>query len=150
MLTIAFVPLILGSLIFADIAVKLVGGAHYHASIAPNLFRAFMLVAILYPIDRFNGMALDITHQTKTNFYKVIIMLVVKVGVNFAGIALFGNLYGIALSLFLVTVSAIIYGNYQLRKTMDYTIGGIIATGFAEMNVFLKTVFKRKPLVQDS
>src|SRR6202000_2408622 len=102
MLTIAFIPLIIGSLFFADIALNLFGGAQYHNSIAPNLFRAFMLVAILYPIDRFNGMALDITHNTKTNFYKVIIMLVVKVAANFLFITILGNLFGIAISLFLV------------------------------------------------
>jgi len=142
MLTIAFIPLIIGVLFFADFAINLVGGSHYHGSIAPNLFRAFMLVAILYPVDRFNGVALDITHQTKTNFYKVIIMLVVKVAINFAGLMLFGNLYGIALSVSLVTLSALVYGNYQLQKTLDYTIPGIITTGFEEMKVFIKNVLK--------
>ncbi len=138
MLTWAFIPLIIGSLLFSDIAINLFGGAKYHDSIAPNLFRAFMLVAILFPIDRFNGVALDIIHKTKTNFYKVIIMLVVKVAANFAGIAIFGNLYGIAFSLFLVTVSAIMYGNYQLRKYLDYTIPGILITGFVEMKAFIR------------
>jgi O-antigen/teichoic acid export membrane protein len=138
MLTLAFIPLIIAALFFSDIAINLFGGAKYHNSIAPNLFRAFMLVAILFPIDRFNGVALDIIHRTKTNFYKVVIMLVVKVAANFAGIAIFGNLYGIALSLFLVTLAAIIYGNYQLSKYLDYTIPGILISGFNEMKVFLQ------------
>ena len=149
MLTIAFIPLTIGALLLADIALNLLGGAHYHGSIAPNLFRCFMLVALLYPLDRFNGLALDITHQTKTNFYKMIIMLVVKVAINFAGLALFGNLYGIALSTFLVTLSALVYGNYQLRKSLDYTIPGIIATGFTEMKVFLQKVLRPVPQIKD-
>ena len=152
MLTIAFIPLTIGALIFSDIAINILGGAQYHGSIAPNLFRLFMVIALLYPIDRFNGLALDMTHKTKVNFYKVIIMLVVKVVVNFAGIYMFKNitgiqfsgLYGIALSYFLVTLSAIVYGNYQLKKTLDYTIPGILSLGYSEMKTFISQNLKFK------
>ncbi len=151
MLTIAFIPLTIGALIFSDIAINILGGTQYHGSIAANLFRIFMVIGLLYPIDRFNGMALDMTHQTKVNFHKVIIMLSVKVAVNFAGIYMFEHftgkgtgLYGITLSYFLVTLSAIIYGNYQLRKTLDYTIPGILALGYSEMKIFIRQNLKLK------
>ena len=152
MLTIAFIPLTIGALIFSDIAINILGGAQYHGSIAPNLFRCFMIIALLYPLDRFNGLALDMIHKTKVNFYKVIIMLVVKVAVNFGGIYLFSRiagiqlsgLYGIVLSYLLVTLSAIVYGNYQLRKSLDYTIPGILSLGYSEMKVFIGQNLKFK------
>ena len=152
MLTIAFIPLTIGALIFSDIAINILGGAQYHGSIAPNLFRIFMVIALLYPIDRFNGLALDMTHKTKINFYKVILMLTVKVIVNFGGIYLFMNLfavqfsglYGITLSYLIVTLSAIVYGNYQLRKTLDYTIPGILSLGYSEMILFIRQNLKFK------
>lgn len=151
MLTVAFIPLTIGALLFSDIAINVLGGAQYHGSLAPNLFRIFMIIGLLYPIDRFNGLALDITHQTKVNFYKMIVMLSVKVMANFGGIYIFEHLvghglglYGITLSYFLVTLSAIIYGNYQLRKTLDYSIPGILTLGYSEMKIFIRQNLKFK------
>lgn len=137
MLTIAFIPMVAAALLLADIPINLLGGAQYSHSIAANSFRLFMVVSLLYPLDRFNGLALDVIRQTKTNFYKVIFMLITKVGMNFAGLLIFGNIYGINLSCCVVTVSAILYGNYQLHKYLDYRIPDIINFGYQEVKALI-------------
>jgi O-antigen/teichoic acid export membrane protein len=138
MLTIAFVPMVMAALLFADIPVNLLGGAQYSNSIAANSFRLFMVASLFYPIDRFNGLALDVIRQTKVNFYKVIIMLAVKVACNFAGLAIFGNIYGVNLSCFIVTIAAIFFGNYQLRKHLDYKIPDILLSGYQETKLLIQ------------
>ena len=138
MLTIALIPIIVCAILLADIPINFLGGAKYHGSAAANVLRLFMLLSILFPLDRFNGVALDITRNTKINFYKIIIMLVLTVTFDFVGIAVLHNVYGAALCTYVVIIVAIIYGNYQLRKHMDYTIPGILSSGYAEIKQIIQ------------
>jgi O-antigen/teichoic acid export membrane protein len=138
MLTLALVPVIVGLIIIADIPINLLGGEKYSHTIAANSFRLFLLVSLCYPIDRFNGLALDVMRQTRTNFYKVILMLAIKVVANFAGIAIFGSIFGINLSYYVVAICAIIFGNYQLRKHINYTIPDIFITGHRELKALIQ------------
>ncbi len=133
MLTIALIPIIICAVLFADIPINFLGGVKYHGSAAANTLRLFMILSILFPLDRFNGVALDITRNTKINFYKILIMLVLTVVFDYIGIALLGNVYGAALCTYIVIITAIIYGNYQLGKHLDYTISGILSSGYAEI-----------------
>ncbi len=144
MLTIALIPIIVCAILLADIPINFLGGAKYHGSAAANVLRLFMLLSILFPLDRFNGVALDITRNTKINFYKIIIMLILTVTFDFVGIAVFHNVYGAALCTYVVIIVAIIYGNYQLRKHMDYTIPGILSAGYAEIKEIIEKNRKRK------
>jgi O-antigen/teichoic acid export membrane protein len=133
MLTVAFVPMIIIGIIIADIPTNILGGAKYSHSIAANSFRLFLLASVLYPLDRFNGLVLDVTRQTRINFYKVILMLATKFAFNFIGLAIFGNIYGVNLSTFMVIAAAILYGNYQLHKRLDYRIVDILSLGYQEV-----------------
>ncbi len=142
MLTLAFIPVAAVAILCGDI-VFMLGGSQYHGTIAANAFRLFLVIAILFPFDRFNGLALDLIGKAKVNFHKVLIMLVIKVVGDFAGIAIFHNIYGIAFSLLLVTLAGIWYGYYQLRKDITYTLPGIITLGYDEMKLFLRKNLKR-------
>jgi O-antigen/teichoic acid export membrane protein len=137
MLTIVFIPIAVFGILLADLPVNVLGGAQYLHSEAANAFRLFLLASVLFPLDRFNGLALDVLRQTKVNFYKVIIMLGVKVGGNFAGIAMFGNIFGVNLSAFVVVISAIVYGNYQLKKCLNYRIPDILKLGYQEVKLIV-------------
>jgi len=141
MLTIAFIPIAVVAVLFGNV-VNMFGGVQYHGSIAANAFRLFMVIAILYPIDNFNGLALDLIGKTKINFYKVLIMLGIKIIADFAGLAMFHNIYGIAFSLLLVTLAGIGYGYYQLRKDLTYTIPGIISLGYHEIRLLIRKNLK--------
>ncbi|MES2703260.1 MAG: oligosaccharide flippase family protein [Bacteroidota bacterium] len=147
MLTIIFIPIVLGGIVLADIPIYLLGGAKYSGTIAANSFRLFLLASLLYPIDRFNGLVLDMIRQTKVNFYKVIIMLGTKVTFNFVGLALFGNIYGVNLSCFIMTIVAIVYGNYQLRRCIRYKFTDILRLGYKEVKLLVNKKVKDYRLV---
>jgi O-antigen/teichoic acid export membrane protein len=140
MLTIAFIPVIMVTMILADLPISILGGAQYSHSIATNSFRFFLLVSLLYPMDRFNGLVLDAIRQTKVNLYKVIMMLTIKVVANFVCLSMLGSIYGVNLSYLIVSLSAVVFGNYQLRKFFSYSISDIFETGHRE----LRSLIQRK------
>jgi len=147
MLTFALMPLTLFAFLFADVAIHAMSGGKYVGTEAANIFRLFMLFCLVYPIDRFNGVTLDIIHKPKINFYKVIVMLVVNVAADFAALAIFKNLYSVAIAGFFTTLTAIFFGYYHLRKYVDYSIGGILSTGFDEIKSFIQKQLKPAPKI---
>lgn len=144
MLTMFFIPIALLAVVFGEQAINMLGGPEYIHTEAADAYIIMMLIAVIYPIERLNGITLDIIHQTKVNFYKVIIMIIIKVVGDFAGIYMFQNVHGVVLAMFIVHFTALIYGNYQLKKHLDYTIGGILTTGFNESKLLI--VSKAKAL----
>lgn len=145
----AFIPIIIIVLFGADYAVLLLGGGKYAGTEAANILRMLIVVSFLYPIDRFNGVTLDIIQQQKVNFYKVLVMLATNVPVTYFGILLLQNIWGAAIAIPLTTLAGLLFGYYHLRKHIDYTIGGIFKTGFVESRNLLnekilpKLPFKR-------
>lgn len=137
-LTLAFVPLALGAILFADIATGLLGGGKYVDSEAANLLRIMMLLAIFYPIDRFIAVSLDIIHQPKANFIKVLLMLLVNVIGDFVGIYLTGNLYGAALATSLPLLVGIFYGYYRFNQHIPFKLSGIFVSGYINIRKILR------------
>ncbi len=132
MLTWVFVPLAILAFIFADLAISLLGGGKYVHTEAPNIYRLFMLMAIFYPIDRFNGVTLDIIHKPKMNFYKVLVMLAVNVSTDFIGILSVKNIYGVAFASPFTLIAGVLVGSMALRKQISYSFMGILSNGFSE------------------
>jgi O-antigen/teichoic acid export membrane protein len=133
MMAIAFLPMALVVFLLADQAIYIIGAAKYAHTEAANLFRVFMLCAVLSPIDRFNGATLDVIHKPDVNFYKVILMLVVNVAADFIGISVLKNMYGVAIGSMLTVLSGAIFGFYILRKYIPYTIPELFVTGYREL-----------------
>ena len=131
-LTMLIVPVTLGALIFADLIIDILGGHQYAGGYASNIFRIFMCFALLMPVDRFFGITLDMLNKPHLNMTKVIIMLVVNVVGDFAGIAIFHNLYGVAIASIFTFLAGVIYGYWVLRKYLNFTMFGIIKMGFVE------------------
>jgi len=145
MLTYAFIPIAIFGFFTADYAVLLLGGAKYANTEAANIFRLLLFLSILYPIDRFNGVTLDIIHQQKINFYKVLIMLAVNIPIAFLGIFLFKNIWGAALATPFTLLAGLIFGYYHLRKHIQYSLSGILVTGYVETVNFIKErILKQK------
>ncbi len=137
MLTVVFIPMSLLVLLFADIPISLLGHHKLDGTAAANIYRLFMVFAIMYPIDRFNGITLDVIHKPQINFQKVLVMLVVNAAADYLGILLLGNIYGVAFGAFLTTLVGIIFGYIHLRKYVDYSIMGIVKEGYAETRSFM-------------
>jgi Na+-driven multidrug efflux pump len=75
-----------------------------------------MSFAMFYPLDRFLGVTLDIIHQPKINFYKVLVMLVTNVTFDFIGIHFFHNINGVALGSLFTFLSGVFFGYYWLKN----------------------------------
>ncbi len=133
MLTWIFIPLAIGVFFLADIPVNILSSGKYKGTEAANLYRIVMAIAILYPIDRFNGVALDIIHQPKLNFIKVQIMLLVKVVTTFGCITLLHNVYGAPLGGLLTMIAGLGFGYFSLKKFMEFSIADIMRTGYSEL-----------------
>jgi O-antigen/teichoic acid export membrane protein len=130
----------------ADYAVLLLGGGKYAGTDAANILRMLIVVSFLYPIDRFNGVTLDIILQQKVNFYKVLIMLATNIPVTYFGILLLHNIWGAAIAVPFTLLAGLVFGYYHLRKHINYTIGGIFKTGFIESkNLFYEKILPKLP-----
>lgn len=144
-LTLAFVPLAIGAILFADIATGLLGGGKYVDSEAANLLRIMMVLAIFYPIDRFIAVSLDIIHQPKANFVKVLLMLLVNVLGDFIGIYLTGNLYGAAFATSLPLIVGIFYGYYCFNKHIPFKLSMIFTSGYINIRKMArKYIYKQR------
>ncbi len=145
MLTLAFIPISLVAFVGADLATQLLGGSKYIGTEAPNILRIFMFIAILYPIDRFNGITLDVINHPKVNFYKVLIMMAVNISTGIGGILLLHNLYGVALATPFTLLAGLLFGYHHLKKHLNgYSFRGIIRTGIIETKLLLNKILHKK------
>ena len=140
MLTLVLIPISIGGILFADLAIHIVGGEKYLGTYAVSVFRIFMSFAWLFPVDRFLGVTLDIIHKPKINFFKVLVMLSTNVLFDFIGIYLFGNINGIAIATLFNFLAGVMFGYYWLSKYLSISMTGIFQTGYQE----LKTTIQNK------
>ena len=138
MLTTCMLPVTLISLIFAEPIIGLLGGEAYIHTEAPNLFRIFMCVALLYPVDRFLALTLDVIHMPKVNFYKVLVVLAVNIIICLTAIHFFPSVYTIVLSGILPTFLSIAISYRFLTKYMSFNFWNIYGVGAKETLSFLK------------
>lgn len=144
MLTWLFIPLAIGAFFLADFAIWLLAGNKYAGTEAANIFRIFMVIAVIYPIDRFNGVTLDIIHKPQINFYKVIIMVIVNAVATSVGLYLFKNVYGAAFTSPITIIAGLAFGYYHLKRHLEgYSLRGIMATGYVEGIALIKDTIAR-------
>ena len=135
LLTWALLPVVVGTVLLADVPIHLIGGGKYTGTEAANLLRMFIAMAILFPIDRFSGVALDVLNKPNLNLMKVFLMLAVNVAGDFLGIRLFHNIYGVALASFPTIISGFVFGYFLLNKSLPINIPEILRTGLLEIKV---------------
>ena len=68
-------------------------------------------------------------------------MLVVNIITDFAGIAIFGNIYGVAIATVFPLIVGIWIGYVELRKYQYFTLLQIPAAGYAELKLLLHEKF---------
>jgi len=142
LLTIALIPVCIGSVIFADFDVYIINGSM--DTQAANVLRFFMTFSLLFPADRFITLGLDAIHKPNINFMKILVMLVVNIATDYAGIAIFGNIYGVAIATVFPVIVAIWIGYWSLRKYENFTLSQIPAVGYAELKILLHEKFHLK------
>ncbi len=137
-LTVILIPVAAVALGLADIGVRLLGGEQYVNSEAANLFRIFMIFAIFFPIDRFMGITLDVIHQPRLNFIKVVIMLVINIAGDFAGIYLLQNLYGVAVASIPTFLFGVLFGYICVKKYVRLHFFDFFTTGYREIYTWIQ------------
>ena len=136
MITIMLVPLTILTFVFADYIILILGGEKYVKSLAPDVLRIFMLIALLYPVDRFLALTLDVIHKPKINFYKVIFMLTLTIVADYTGIYLTGNVFGVVVTSVLPVLSGICISFYALNKYYErFNFVDIYILGFKEIKI---------------
>ncbi|QKJ28309.1 lipopolysaccharide biosynthesis protein [Mucilaginibacter mali] len=144
MMTLALIPICLVCFLGADILVTILGGKKYTGSEAALVFRIFMFIAILMPLDRFMGITLDMINKPRVNMIKVYIMLTVNVIADVVGLLIFHNIYGVALASIFTFSTGIVYGYWSLRKYLDFTIKDIFTLGYAELKELIGSLLRKK------
>jgi O-antigen/teichoic acid export membrane protein len=139
MLTVLLIPAGVIAVVLADVAIGIIGGGQYVNTEAANVFRLFMTFAILYPADRFMALTIDVIHQPKINFIKVLVMLAANVIFDFLGIGIFGNVYGVALSSLIPTLIGVGVGYWALNRYMKFSFGSILSTGYKACKELVQT-----------
>lgn len=142
MMTVALVPVVIFSIIFAEPIIQLIGGKGYISNETPNLFRLFMTIALLFPADRFFALGLDVIHQPKVNFYKILVMLIVNVLAVVIGISIYHSVYSIAIATIFPTLVAILMTYYPLNKYHKFSFWSMYVIGYKEVILFLKQMNK--------
>lgn len=143
LLTLGLIPVCVIGLLLADIFIAILGGGKYVGTEAANIFRIFLVLSLIYPIDRFTGVSLDVIHQPKRNLFKVIIMLVLNVSLNYIFIMLLKDLYGVVLSSVIAFSIGAVYSYRSLRKFLPFNLRGIFKTGVLEMQYLYNRFVKR-------
>ena len=134
-------PISLGSFIFADYVVWLIGGEGYsESSILLRFFASYM--AIL-PLDKFGGVMLDTINKPNLNFYKVMIQLAVNIIGDYLGILIFGNLESVAFVSTATFIAGMIFGYSQLNKHLGVSFKNVLVLGWGELILNLKLVLKK-------
>lgn len=139
LITVALIPVCLAAVALADVAIAIIGGSKYVDSEAANIMRIFMTFALLYPIDRFFALTLDVIHQPKINFIKVLVMLAASVGSSFTGIFLTNSIYGVAFAGLIPTLIGVGVGYWGLNRFQPFNIFSILTTGYGQIITLLKT-----------
>jgi O-antigen/teichoic acid export membrane protein len=145
LLTWGLVPVVLGTLLLAEVPVYLVGGGKYVGSEAANVLRIAVSMALLFPLDRFTGVALDVLNRPRLNLFKVLLMLTINVVGDWVGLRLCGNIYGAALASLPTLLAGFVFGYLLLKQSLPLTIGGILRAGLDEGRTLLRRQLGHSP-----
>ncbi len=149
MLTIAIITVALFSIVFAEPIIALVGGSKYIHTEAPNLFRIFMCLAIIYPTDRFFALTLDVIHKPKINFYKIIAMLTANLIADYVGLKISLSVYVIVIANIFPLIVAVSMSYFHLNKFLKFNFLSTYITGYQETVLLVKqfyyNIFNKKP-----
>jgi len=141
LLSFILLPIIFGSILFADSLVVLLGGAQYAES--ANVLRILAVYAAFLPLDRFSGITLDIIGKPYLNFIKVILMLIVNVTGDLIAITYFGTIGSVAAVSILTFLTGVIFGNYFLKKYLNHSIKETLQTGINTLLEMARSVRDR-------
>ncbi len=134
-ITISIIPLLILAFIFADYGMSIIGGGKYKDTYegitAANIFRILSLYSLLYPLDRFLAVTLDVIHKPEVNFIKILVMLIVNMLANLLGIYLMGDVYGIVIGTIFPTIVAVFISYTAIQKYyLRFSLLDVFSAGY--------------------
>jgi len=152
LLTFILLPVVVGSLLFAEVAIWIVD-KEYLTTEAANILRVFMAFALLYPVERFMALALDATNQPQVNAVKLIFMLAANIIGDFVGVWMFGNVYGIAFGTLLPILTGMFISFKWLQRYEKFQLWDVYKIGWLETQWLIKDswamLFKKKEAAKE-
>ena len=142
-MTYLFIFISLGTLIFADFFVLLLGGSQYMGTDpvtgvnTANIVRIFSVYGLLLPIDRMTGVGLDSINRPDRNFIKVLIMVVANVIGDLIAIFIFKSLPMVAVASILFTAIGVWVGFRFLNRELHLEQRLVFTSGIE----FYKTMY---------
>jgi O-antigen/teichoic acid export membrane protein len=140
--TLLIIPFIAGMLIFTEPLILILAKGNYLGATA--VVRITLITAILWPLDRFNGVTLDMMGLAHVNFYKNILKLILNAIFAVVLVWIFPNIISVALATFLHIIFAIGYGYYVMKKHLSVHLKDLWHYGWIEFNVLVKKALKFK------
>ena len=140
--TLLIIPFIIGMLIFTEPLIIILAKGNYLG--VTTVVRITLISAILWPLDRFNGVTLDMMGLAHVNFYKNILKMVLNAIFAVVLVWIFPDIISVALATILHIIFAIGYGYYIMKKHMDVHLKDLWHYGWIEFNVLVKKALKFK------
>ncbi|NLU95839.1 lipopolysaccharide biosynthesis protein [Chitinophaga sp. Ak27] len=135
-ITIIILPFIIGLLIFTKPLILILAAKAYLP--ATDIVRIFLLSGILYPIDRFISVTLDMINQPGVNFYKNLLKLIINIVLDIVLVLLFTDIRSVAIASSLNLVFAVIFGYYFLHRYLpDVKLKDVWLYGWNECKMLL-------------
>ncbi|MBE7177800.1 MAG: oligosaccharide flippase family protein [Mucilaginibacter polytrichastri] len=143
LITAVLIPVVFFSILLAPYFVLILGGGKYADGASANIFRIMVTIALLYPLDRFLGIALDTIHKPQINFIKVVIMLAVNSFTVWLGITLTKNVYGVAFASLFTVSAGMIFSYYMLKRYIRVNLKGLVRIGYLEIAALSNTMYTK-------
>ncbi len=148
LLTLLFVPITIGVLLFADVLVGLIGGGKYVGTEAANIYRIMIVCSLLFPLERFLGITLDLINKPQLNLVKVLLALAVNVTADIACIHFMHSIYGAAVASIFTLVASTVYGYVMLRRYLPINFRGTSELVMTEIKSQATTAAEKLKLVK--
>ncbi len=71
-------------------------------------------------------------------------MLAANIGGDFAGIAVFGNIYGVAITTVIPTLIGVLVGYYALRRYIAFSFWDMYRVGYNEIKELIQQQFRKR------
>ena len=142
-LTLLFIPIMVVVLLFADVMVGLIGGGKYVHTEAANIYRILIVCSLLFPLERFLGVTLDIVNKPQLNLIKVMLALGVNALADIVCIRLTHSIYGAAWASVFTLVASTAYGYIVLLRYLPINFRGVLGLAIAEVRNQLDNLSKK-------
>jgi O-antigen/teichoic acid export membrane protein len=134
-------PAALGTFIFADSLVVLLGGAEYAESAV--LLRIFSFFMAFTALDRYSGVGLDVLDRPKINMNKVIIMLVINIVGDLLALYIFEDIRWVAFVSILTFGGGTLFGFRYLKDVIPFHFFKWVKLGINESLRLVKKLVRK-------